>query len=630
MLAVYAYPAEAQLFQQPRPPHITSPSFNAGLSAPVITSPSTAHGTTGTPFSYQITATKGPTRYGASGLPSWAGINTSTGAITGTPTATGTSNITLSATNAAGTGTSPLTITIVLASVSAPVVNSPTTSDATVGNAFFYRIAATNGPTSFNATGLPSGLNVNTTSGYITGTPTGTGTTNITVSATNGGGTGTGPLTLTVSATGGLLHVLTSNPLYLATPNGKAVYLTGNHTWTSGQSFSNLGPFSFTAFADYLATLNVNFIRHWDVWDATNADPYGDVSPLPVSRSGTCCAWDGGNKFDVTSFNQSYFDAVKADVEYAASKGMYIMVLLYFDRDYYPGSGYPAWTRNYWNGNNNFNGTTTDPNVIEAGTDATTLNLQKAYLHKFLDTLATEPNVLYEVANEPDRSASNPDSWQATIINEVHSYEAANGYLHHPISAEYDVGSAAIGSSPADFIEPQQPIGVNTYGKPVFYDTDHLFGLGGGTDWLWTAFMQGKNPLSMDDMEFTGLTGNLSYAGMWPPSGIADMVANRPAIQQTRAVASMVDLTAMTPQGGLASTGLCLADTAGSLYLVYASSGGSITVDLSSASGVPLKARWIDATNGTLSSTTNLTGGSSNQSFSSPFGGTPAALVVTP
>jgi len=37
---------------------------------PVITSPTSASGTVGSPFSYQITATSNPTSFGASGLPS--------------------------------------------------------------------------------------------------------------------------------------------------------------------------------------------------------------------------------------------------------------------------------------------------------------------------------------------------------------------------------------------------------------------------------------------------------------------------------------------------------------------------------------------------------------------------------
>src|SRR5437868_6108433 len=64
----------------------------------------------------------------------------------------------------------------------------------------------------------------------------------------------------------GPLRVLASNPRYFATPDGKAVYLTGNHTWTSGLTFTRAGPFSFTAMVDYMQTLNVNLIRHWDVW----------------------------------------------------------------------------------------------------------------------------------------------------------------------------------------------------------------------------------------------------------------------------------------------------------------------------------------------------------------------------
>src|SRR4051812_47386041 len=135
----------------------------------------------------------------------------------------------------------------------------------------------------------------------------------------------------------GPLRVLASNPLYFATPDGKAVYLTGNHTWTSGQSFSSLGHFSFTSFVDYLKTLDVNFIRHWDVWMETVDGPWhnniGAVSPLPFNRSSTPGAFDG-NKFNLTSYNQTFFDALKADAQYAASKGMYLMVMLFCDRQY--------------------------------------------------------------------------------------------------------------------------------------------------------------------------------------------------------------------------------------------------------------------------------------------------------
>ncbi len=79
---------------------------------PVITSAPTAAGSAGTAFTYQITASNVPTSYNAAGLPGGLTVNTTTGAITGTPTAPGTFNATISASNTAGTGTAPLTLTI--------------------------------------------------------------------------------------------------------------------------------------------------------------------------------------------------------------------------------------------------------------------------------------------------------------------------------------------------------------------------------------------------------------------------------------------------------------------------------------------------------------------------------------
>ena len=81
---------------------------------------------------------------------------------------------------------------------SSPVITSATTKSGTVGTAFSYQITATNSPTSYGATGLPSGLTVNSVTGLISGTPTAAGTSTVTLSAANGSGTGTATLTLTI------------------------------------------------------------------------------------------------------------------------------------------------------------------------------------------------------------------------------------------------------------------------------------------------------------------------------------------------------------------------------------------------------------------------------------------------
>jgi PKD repeat protein len=79
---------------------------------PIITSPDTASGTAGVPFTYIITAHNIPTSFYATGLPNGLAVNTNTGSILGVPTEIGTFEVTLSATNANGTGTAILTIII--------------------------------------------------------------------------------------------------------------------------------------------------------------------------------------------------------------------------------------------------------------------------------------------------------------------------------------------------------------------------------------------------------------------------------------------------------------------------------------------------------------------------------------
>jgi hypothetical protein len=80
--------------------------------APAITSATAASGTAGSSFSYQITATNAPASYGATGLPAGLTVNSGTGLISGTPTAVGTSTVTLSATNSGGAGSATLTLTV--------------------------------------------------------------------------------------------------------------------------------------------------------------------------------------------------------------------------------------------------------------------------------------------------------------------------------------------------------------------------------------------------------------------------------------------------------------------------------------------------------------------------------------
>lgn len=166
---------------------------------PLISSALTATTTTATALNYTILGTGSPTSFNATSMPTGLSINTATGALTGTVAAAGSYSITITATNVWGSGSNTLVLTV---NPPAPVINSTLTASASTTAAFNYQITATNSPTGYNATGLPTGLTVDTTSGIISGTPTQVGTFNVTISATNVTGTGSATLVLTVTTPG--------------------------------------------------------------------------------------------------------------------------------------------------------------------------------------------------------------------------------------------------------------------------------------------------------------------------------------------------------------------------------------------------------------------------------------------
>ncbi len=171
------------------------------LTAPAITSAATAAGQVGVACTYQISASPGTiSSYALTGtLPTGLALNTSTGAITGSPTVPGSVTVSLTATSDGGTSLpQPLTLQIAPAA-NVPVITSPGSATANVGAAFSYQITSTPAATTLDAANLPSGLAVNPFTGLITGTPTTVCTTIAGLVGTNAAGTGpTRDLSVTV------------------------------------------------------------------------------------------------------------------------------------------------------------------------------------------------------------------------------------------------------------------------------------------------------------------------------------------------------------------------------------------------------------------------------------------------
>lgn len=165
--------------------------------APVITSPDTATGILGRLFQYQVTATTTQATYTATGLPGGLTLNSSTGVLSGTPTATGVFPASLTATNVTGSNTKTVTITI---QSPPPIINSAAAASGRVGVAFSFAVQAVNMPggSTYAASGLPAGLAIASATGVISGTPTASGVFSVVLTATNTTGSTTSPLQLTI------------------------------------------------------------------------------------------------------------------------------------------------------------------------------------------------------------------------------------------------------------------------------------------------------------------------------------------------------------------------------------------------------------------------------------------------
>ncbi|WP_185155459.1 putative Ig domain-containing protein [Rudanella paleaurantiibacter] len=227
--------------------------------APSVTSPGDQSLTLNTPASFTVVATDpegGTLTYAATGLPANLTINPNTGVVTGTPSQTGVFPVTVTVTDPQGT-TSSVSFNVTVNPQVTPnqppvVVNGgiPSPQSATVGIGFSTTTAGAfsdpdGGTLAYSAAGLPGGLSINPTTGVISGTPTASGTFNVTVTANDGQGGSV--------STGFQLNVAPANQpptlvgLGIASPQSGTVGVPFTSTISNAFSDSDGGTLTFTA-----------------------------------------------------------------------------------------------------------------------------------------------------------------------------------------------------------------------------------------------------------------------------------------------------------------------------------------------------------------------------------------------
>ena len=430
--------------------------------------------------------------------------------------------------------------------------------------------------------------------------------------------------------TRGPLTIHPENPRVFADRDGRGVYLTGSHTWAVIQDIGRPDgePFPFDTYLGLLGEWNHNFSRLW-VWEHPEGGCWTDTrmvfAPVPWARTGPGLAADGLPKFNLDVWDEQFFERLRSRVIACRDAGIYVSVMLFqgWSLKKVGGTKTDPWEFHPFNRQNNVNGIDVpfggadddEHPCLHSLKNPEVLAKQEAYVRHTVELLNDLDNVMYEVINE-----GGTKEWQYHILRFVKEVEAGlpqrhlTGMTHRiaPLMFNQDLFD-----SPADWISPaKEPLDflypgsvlVEDYQedppaadgrKIILNDTDHLWGHGGHWRWAWKSFTRGHHVLFMDPWWPLYLDSTPENAGWVFTGGVTkdqpdypDFEPLRRTMGDTLRLADRVDMARSVPRGSLSSTGYCLADP-GVSYIVYAPTGGRVTLDLREAVGKTFSVEWF-------------------------------------
>jgi hypothetical protein len=195
----------------------------------------------------------------------------------------------------------------------------------------------------------------------------------------------------------GYLRLHPENPRYFQeTRTGEAVLITG---------YASIVPsdvtYDYVKGLDEIRSWRVHWSRVWHFlpWATSNAI-------WPWARSATPGAYMGGNKFDLGTWNDTYWRRLKDSLARAQAGGVYAEIHL-FDRVGLSPADWERYGNNPWASNNNVNGLEMPPadrdgtpEFYEFASRPNLRTRQEAYVRKMIEETIGYPNVIYEIENE--------------------------------------------------------------------------------------------------------------------------------------------------------------------------------------------------------------------------------------
>lgn len=437
----------------------------------------------------------------------------------------------------------------------------------------------------------------------------------------------------------GRLEVCPQHPYYFR-DGDRHIVLVGASDRALFNIWKNDKGFSWRKYLDDLADHHLNYVRQ-DVfsWGALRgAVEYPaqlSNSARLFARTGPGKAIDGKPKFDLTKFDQSYFDKrLKPFLREAAKRGIYVELTLF--------EGFRArsdFKESLYAEQNNINRLGLRPGRVtsDAALDNPRLMaVQHAYIDKVLAETAEFGNVIYEIANE-----SGGRRWVAHLIDYIHNHPTHPSRLvsageqttsFDPRTGANDIvvkhrGGGGLYATDADVRNHHAALLRFRVGKPVSHNEYFLYANRSTDDVnfprkiMWADFTAGGHS-NFYDFTFWRGTGRTLDEGRPSRSPPKEILRGGQYLLNFLAE-NKVKFWAMAPHDELATVKadgesyvFTLAQP-GEQYICYVLGDGRVTVTLRLTKGL-FTTRWYDPKRGRFLTPPQRTQGGARRFFHSP------------
>jgi len=351
-------------------------------------------------------------------------------------------------------------------------------------------------------------------------------------------------------------------------------------------------------------TFSGNYAEEWgEGWNTLNPAPNRYVAPW--ARSGTPGYADGGNKFDLSRWDEKYFTRLKGFLAEAGKRGIVVELSLFcvFYED-------KQWELSPMNARNNVNdiGKSGRLHVFDES-DPAMMKMQEELVRKIVGEVREFDNVYFEVCNEP-YFAEGPamgKPWNDRIIRAIRQVDE-----QHLIALNVANGSSKVekmheGISIFNFhyCRPPDAVGMNyRHGKVIAFDETGFQGpkRDAYRREAWDFLMAGGAVYSNLDWSFTAESEAGRGKGAEERLGPNDPEL-RPQLAHLKRFIESFDFVKMKPENGIIKGGVPKGATCRALaepgrqYAVYVNGGSDAALQIDLPAG-EYSVDWVNTKTG--------------------------------